>query len=83
VIEVLDSPVLTGIEFSQLKVKLSGQISSLAGGSNCGEIPVHLQVVSGSSNEVYVPVATVVSKGKSYSFHHNTIFQAFSPCCNF
>lgn len=82
-IEVLDSPVLTGIEFSQLKVKLSGQISCLAGGSNCDEIPVHLQAISGDNNEAHVPMAIVVSKGKSHHFVHNQIFQAFSTCSTF
>jgi hypothetical protein len=82
-LEVLDSPILTGIEFSQLKVKLSGQISCLAGGGKCGEIPVHLQAVSGDNNGVHVPVAIVVSKGKSYHFLHNPVFQAFSTCSTF
>ncbi|XP_021915728.1 nodal modulator 1 isoform X3 [Zootermopsis nevadensis] len=68
VIEVLDSPILTGIEFSQLKVTLSGQISCLAGGSNCGQIPVHLQAVSGDNNDAHAPVAVVVSKDGSYIF---------------
>lgn len=76
-IEVLDSPILTGIEFSQLKVTLSGQISCLAGGSNCGQIPVHLQAVSGDNNDAHAPVAVVVSKGKSYHFLHSLISKHF------
>lgn len=68
VIEVLDSPVLSGVEFTQLKVKLTGHISCLAGGSHCSEIPVHLQAVPGNNNHTRVPVATVVSQGGSYTF---------------
>lgn len=75
VIEVLDSPVLSGIEFAQLKVKLSGQISCLGGGGNCGEIPVHLQAISDDDDEAHVPVAIVVSKGTLYSFCHSQNFE--------
>lgn len=64
-VDVLDSPVLSGIEFTQLKVKLTGHISCLPGGSNCGEIPVRLQAVPGNNNDTPVPVATVVSRGKT------------------
>lgn len=66
-VEVLDSPVLAGIEFTQLKVKLTGHISCLTGSSNCGEIPVHLQAVPGNDNDTRVSVATVVSQGKPWN----------------
>jgi hypothetical protein len=65
VIEVLDSPILSGIKFAQLKVKLTGRISCLAGDGNCGEIPIHLRALAGNSNEAHRPVTTVVSKGKT------------------
>jgi hypothetical protein len=65
VIEVRDAPILSGIKFTQLKVKLSGRISCLAGDGNCGEIPVNLQAHAGDSNEARRPVATVVSEGKA------------------
>ena len=74
-IEVLDSPILSGVEFTQLKVKLTGHISCLAGDGNCNEIPVHLQAVPGNSNENRVPVATVVAQGKPRNWHHNVILR--------
>ncbi|PNF29184.1 Nodal modulator 1 [Cryptotermes secundus] len=67
VIEVVDSPILSGIEFAQLKVKLAGHISCLAGDGNCDEIPVHLQALLGNNNEAR-PVTTTISKGGSYTF---------------
>ncbi|PSN32990.1 Nodal modulator 1 [Blattella germanica] len=66
--EVVDSPVLSGIEFTQLKVKLTGKISCYAAGNNCGEIPVHLQAIPNENVDMRVPVAIVVSKGGSYIF---------------
>jgi hypothetical protein len=74
-IEVLDSPILSGIEFAQLKAKLTGHISCLAGDGNCDEIPVHLQALPGNSNEAHRPVIAYISKGKMYSLHHNLIFE--------
>lgn len=65
VIEVVDSPILSGIEFTQLKVKLTGHISCLAGDGNCDEIPVHLQALPGNSNEARRSVTTNISKGKA------------------
>lgn len=73
VIEVLDSPILSGIEFTQLKVKLTGHISCLAGSGNCNEIPVHLQAVPGNNIDTRVPVAIVVSQGKPLNWHHSVI----------
>ncbi|XP_069686991.1 BOS complex subunit NOMO1 [Periplaneta americana] len=68
VIEVLDRPILSGIEFSQLKVKLTGQVICLAGGSNCEDISVHLQAIPGDNNEARVPVAFETAKGGVYTF---------------
>jgi hypothetical protein len=78
VIEVLDRPILSGIKFAQLKVKLTGHISCLPGDSNCDEIPVRLQAVPGNNNEARRPAAIVVSKGKTCSFQPSASFQVFA-----
>jgi hypothetical protein len=74
VIEVVDSPILSDIKFAQLKVKLTGHISCLAGNNNCDEIPVHLQALPGNSNEARRPVITYISKGKTI-LHHSLIVE--------
>jgi hypothetical protein len=68
VIEVVDSPILSGIEFAQVKVKLTGHISCLSGDANCDGIPIQLQALPGNSNEARRPLTTDVSKGKTYDF---------------
>ncbi|KAJ9575264.1 hypothetical protein L9F63_025786, partial [Diploptera punctata] len=46
VFEVVDSPIVSGIEFTQLKVKLSGKISCHAAGKQlCGGFVLELNTV--------------------------------------